>query len=108
MPATVVINKETIITLYQIDLYHIFEYVKPFVNSPELYFEFFLSMDSGLDIVSFEELTSSEFNHIYRAMVKALDHFKASGNSFSPDNRALKEWENIMRELEKDERFEPI
>ena len=35
-------------------------------------------------------------------------HYEESGKSFTHDNRGLREWENIMRELKKDERFEPI
>ncbi len=29
-------------------------------------------------------------------------HYEESGKSFTHDNRGLREWENIMRELEKD------
>lgn len=108
MPGTVVINENSIISFYQIDLYNIFEYVRSFVNSSTLEFEFYLAIDSGMDIVSFEELTSSEFNEMYKAMFIALKHFKESGKSFRHNNRALEEWENIITKLEKDERFEPL
>ena len=108
MPGTVIINENDILTLYQEDLYNIFEYVRNFVDSPTLEFKIYLAIDSGIDAVNFRKLTVAEFNIIYNAIFKALEAFKESGKSFRHDNRALKEWENIITKLEKDERFERL
>ena len=107
MPSSVIINESPSICLHQEDFYDIFEYVRNFIDSPDLEFTVYLAVDSGMDAVDFRKLTSSEFNTMYKAILNALNHFKGSGKSFRHNNRALKEWEKIIPELEKDERFEP-
>lgn len=105
MPASVMINQNESIILYQQDFYDIFGYVRSFINSPALEFKLYLPIDSGLDSVDVRDYTSSEFNIMYQAMVNALKHLKESGKIFRQDSDALKEWESIILALEKDKRF---
>lgn len=105
MPASVMISQNESIILYQQDFYDIFEYVRSFINSQTLEFKLYLPIDSGLDSVDVRDLTSSEFNVIHQAMLNALEHFKGSRKIFRQNSDVLKEWENIILELEKDERF---
>ena len=106
MPSLVIINRKTKLSGCKDDFFHIFEYVRKFVKSPELEFKFYIPIECGMDCVSFEELTPLEFNEMYQIMIKALEDFKDSGKCFIYHERALKHWEDIILELEKDERFD--